>query len=131
MRYWHERMWRDGEVAALHYIVDKPWERRVASDGVAGHLGRDGETHTWWWGIWEGWREGREGEEELLGVVDRLVAAPLDEEADRRQCGENREKGLPVAIPDHPGMGEGEVRDEVDQAEARQMRETATAAYAQ
>ncbi|MCJ1322436.1 hypothetical protein MMC15_007784 [Xylographa vitiligo] len=131
MRYWHERMWRDGEVAALHYIVDKPWERRVASDGVAGHLGRDGETHTWWWGIWEGWRRGREGEEELLGIVDPLVARPLDGEGDERQCRENREKGLPVKIPAHPGMGEGEGREGVDQAEAREMRETETAAYAQ
>ena len=46
MRYWHENLWRDGEVRALHYIVDKPWERRIASDGVAGHLGRDGDN-TW------------------------------------------------------------------------------------
>ena len=53
MRYWHENIWWDGEVRALHYIVDKPWERRIASDGVAGHLGRDGITHGWWWDIWK------------------------------------------------------------------------------
>jgi hypothetical protein len=32
----------DGEVRNLHYIVDKPWSRRIGSDGIAGHLGKDG-----------------------------------------------------------------------------------------
>ena len=97
MRAWHPNIWRDDEVMGLHYIVDKPWERRVASDGIGGHLGRDGETHTWWWGVWDDWRGQRDGE--LVRVMDDLVAKPLDEESDRRQCGENKEKGLPMPIP--------------------------------
>ncbi|MCJ1411467.1 hypothetical protein MMC19_005556 [Ptychographa xylographoides] len=108
MRYWHEKVWRDDEVRALHYIVDKPWSRRVASDGVAGHLGRDGVTHGWWWGVWEGWRAERDGlgkgGEELLRLVEDLVAPPLDAGADRRQREENRSQGWPVLVPDHPGM---------------------------
>ena len=109
MRYWHENLWRDGEVRALHYIVDKPWERRIASDGVAGHLGRDGITHGWWWDVWEEWRAGRAGEVELLRIVDELVAGPLDTDAERGQCEENRKKELPLPVPEHPGMVEGAI----------------------
>ena len=104
MRYWHENIWRDEEVRVLHYIVDKPWERRIAGDGIAGHLGRDGVTHRWWWEEWEEWRQARQGESELLGIVDALVAGELDTEAEKRQMDENREKRLPVPIPEHPGM---------------------------
>ena len=117
MRYWHENIWcpddgaGDGEVRALHYIVDKPWEKRIASDGVAGHLGRDGVTHGWWWEVWEEWKRGRAGETELLEIVEQDVDGELDEEGDRRRCEENREKGLPVPVPDHPGMRKG-VKDE-------------------
>ncbi|KAF2669725.1 nucleotide-diphospho-sugar transferase, partial [Microthyrium microscopicum] len=49
MRYWHPDIWRDNEIVALHYIVDKPWTARIGEDGSAGYLGRDGETHKWWW----------------------------------------------------------------------------------
>ncbi|PSK56524.1 hypothetical protein B9Z65_6148 [Elsinoe australis] len=71
MRYWHENIWRDEEVVVLHYIVDKPWAKRIGEDGTAGYLGRDGETHRWWWdlwGEWKGMREG-EGEGELVTIV--------------------------------------------------------------
>ena len=97
MRAWHPSIWRDDEVMGLHYIVDKPWQRRVAGDGIGGYLGRDGETHEWWWGVWDDWRGQREGD--LVGIMDCLVAKPLDEEGDRRQCEENKAKGLPVPIP--------------------------------
>ena len=97
MRSWHPNIWRDDGVIGLHYIVDKPWEKRVASDGIGGHLGRDGETHQWWWGVWDDWRGQREGE--LVEIMEDLVAKPLDEETDKRQCGENKEKGFPVPIP--------------------------------
>lgn len=101
MENWHPGMWRDEEVMGLHYIVDKPWERRVAGDGVAGHLGRDGRTHGWWWGVWEEWRGRRlgEGDEELVGILEESVAAPLTEEGDRRQRDENKKMGLPVPVP--------------------------------
>ena len=91
----------------LHYIVDKPWQRRVASDGIGGHLGRDGDTHKWWWGVWDDWRRHREGE--LVDKMDDLVAKPLNEEMDRKQCEENKEKGFPVPVPaviaDEKGVG--------------------------
>ena len=102
MKQWHPNIWRDDEVRGLHYIVDKPWERRVASDGVGGHLGRDGETHAWWWDVWEEWNRERRDEPELLAILGDLVAKPLDQEGDRRQCAENKEKGLPVPVPDSP-----------------------------
>ena len=105
MRYWHENVWRDDEVCALHYIVDKPWERRIAKgDGVAGHLGRDGTTHGWWWRLWEEWRSKRATEKELLEIMDGEVAAELDEEGDKRQCEENKKNALPIPVPEHPGM---------------------------
>ena len=48
-------------------------------------------------------------EEELLRIVDGLVAGPLDKEAEGRQCEENRKKGLPLPVPSHPGMVEGAI----------------------
>lgn len=74
-RYWHAAMWRDEEVRSLHYIVDKPWEKRVAEGGTAGYLGRDGETHGWWWreyGGWEGQMEAK-GTTEVLETVRKYV----------------------------------------------------------
>ncbi len=104
MRYWHENIWvRDGDVGALHYIVDKPWKKRIASDGIAGHMGRDGETHSWWWRLYEKWESERmqEGEEELLGIVREEVAPELTDEKDREQVQENKREGLPVPVPAH------------------------------
>lgn len=105
MRQWHTNVWRDEEVKGLHYIVDKPWEKRVASDGIGGHLGRDGETHTWWWNVWHEWRSQREGE--LLSIVDKLVATPLGEEADKKQWEENKNKGFPIPIPSDANNANG------------------------
>jgi len=79
MRYWHQNLWVDEEVRNLHYIVDKPWSRRIGSDGVAGHLGKDGVTHQWWWDVfkqWEGERE-KEGMSEVLELMRTVVAQPL------------------------------------------------------
>lgn len=79
-RYWHPNVWRDDEVAVLHYIVDKPWAARVActSGGkkVAGYKGDDGETHSWWWDAFEKWSAERrgQGERELLETVGKYVA---------------------------------------------------------
>jgi inositol 3-alpha-galactosyltransferase len=76
MRYWHPRMWSDEKLVVLHYIVDKPWERLVSKDGIAGHLGRDGETHTWWWNIFNNWKEDRikaSNSSKVLELMNELV----------------------------------------------------------
>ncbi|KAK8861262.1 hypothetical protein IAR55_002081 [Kwoniella newhampshirensis] len=76
MRYWHPDMWRDHEVVVLHYIVDKPWAKKVGEDGVAGYLGKDGVTHTWWWKAYADWEEERrkEGETEVLEEISKYAA---------------------------------------------------------
>ena len=98
MRQWHTNIWRNDEVRALHYIVDKPWQRRIASDGIAGHLGRDGETHSWWWAVYQRWRSSRQ-RPDVISILDELMAPELDSEADAKQCAENVREGLPVPIP--------------------------------
>lgn len=79
MRYWHTNIWRDDEVVCLHYIVDKPWVKRVGEDGIAGYKGLDGDTHRWWWdafGEWEVQRK-KDGEDEVLELVRGFVAKPM------------------------------------------------------
>ncbi|CAA9957880.1 Glycosyltransferase family 8 protein [Pyrenophora teres f. maculata] len=75
-RYWHTNFWKDNEVAVLHYIVDKPWAARVDEQGKAGYLGKDGETHAWWWDEFARWQEERkgQGEHELLETTGMYVA---------------------------------------------------------
>lgn len=99
MKQWHTNIWRDDEVKGLHYIVDKPWQKRVGSDGLGGYLGRDGETHNWWWRVWENWKSLREGE--LVVIMDELVAKPLDTTADEAQCADDKKKGFPIPMPKH------------------------------
>ncbi|KFA56396.1 hypothetical protein S40293_04999 [Stachybotrys chartarum IBT 40293] len=74
MRYWHPDLWRDDEVICLHYIVDKPWAKRVGSDGTAGYLGKDGVTHSWWWDAYARWEaeRGQDGQpgKEILQILD-------------------------------------------------------------
>ncbi|TID22419.1 hypothetical protein E2P81_ATG11524 [Venturia nashicola] len=81
MRYWHENVWRDEEVVCLHYIVDKPWVKRVCADGIAGYKGMDGETHRWWWDVFGEWEIMRKdaGENGVLELIGGLVAGPLGE----------------------------------------------------
>lgn len=78
-RYWHPEMWRDGDVKNLHYIVDKPWSKRVGQDGKAGYLGNDGVTHGWWWEEFKNWEDRREtdGEVAILEMVRQEIAKPL------------------------------------------------------
>lgn len=77
MKYWHPRIWSDEKLVILHYIVDKPWERQLSPDGIAGHLGRDGETHGWWWDIYREWRALREkgstASAAAFATMDKLV----------------------------------------------------------
>lgn len=88
MRYWHKNIWRDNEVVCLHYIVDKPWAKRVAEDGTAGYLRRDGVTHTWWWEDFEEWRDARmkDGDEEILGIVSKYVDGVGMEESEEMKA---------------------------------------------
>ena len=125
MENWHPNIWRDKDVKGLHYIVDKPWERRVASDGIGGHLGRDGKTHNWWWDVWDEWTSQRKGQVELLNILEQLVAAPLEEDGDKRQCEENRQKGLPVPLPDSPARRGAENNTTASQEEKRHANEGA------
>ncbi len=76
MKYLHPRMWSDEKLVILHYIVDKPWERQIGPGGIAGHLGRDGETHQWWWNIYHDWRSQRKEDRKsslVLSAMSNLV----------------------------------------------------------
>ena len=79
-RYWHPNMWRDDEVAVLHYIVDKPWAARVGTspsgDKIAGYKGDDGETHSWWWNAFNKWTAERSSQNEtkLLETAKQFTA---------------------------------------------------------
>jgi inositol 3-alpha-galactosyltransferase len=86
MRYWHPEMWRDEEVRNLHYIVDKPWNKRVGPDGVAGYRGDDGVTHRWWWDEYERWEKARDsaGETDVMTMMRAHVAQPLRAEENVR-----------------------------------------------
>lgn len=55
MAYRHNNLWRKDNIVCLHYIVDKPWAKRIGADGIAGFKGMDGETHRWWWEDYEAW----------------------------------------------------------------------------
>lgn len=101
MRYWHPAMWSDSEVVIVHYIVDKPWQKRIGNDGVAGHLGRDGVTHKWWWDLYQEWLQ--DGQKEgTIGTGDEpdaeldspmaAVAIPLNEKTDWTQVQKNLQK---------------------------------------
>lgn len=81
MRYWHPNIWRDEEVVCLHYIVDKPWAKRIGPDGIAGYLSRDGVTHAWWWEVFQEWEISKEGDEnhDVLEAVRSHAARPLDD----------------------------------------------------
>lgn len=46
-REWHEAMWNDRSIKNLHYICDKPWEKRIA----AGE--KDLYLHYCWWLQWD------------------------------------------------------------------------------
>lgn len=96
MRYWHPRMWHNDEVKNVHYIVDKPWSKRVGPDGIAGYLGRDGETHAWWWEEFERWETLRERqcEKDVLALVRLHSGKPI--EADEKpECLHGDWKAIP------------------------------------
>ena len=95
LRYFHPSLWSDEDLVILHYIVDKPWDKRIASDGVAGHRGRDGETHRRWWRMYEDWLScrivmGEPSTLAMLRIVEGLIACPLTPESDKTQKHGNR-----------------------------------------
>jgi inositol 3-alpha-galactosyltransferase len=103
MRYWHPEMWRDDQVRNVHYIVDKPWSKRVRPDGVAGYLGRDGETHAWWWAAFAQWERTRaeQGQFHILKYVQSQVAkAYSDGEEEEALHGDWRATGLVARADD-------------------------------
>jgi inositol 3-alpha-galactosyltransferase len=122
-RYWHTNIWRDEDVAVLHYIVDKPWAARVAADGTAGYLGKDGETHKWWWdeyALWEAERKSQ-GEEELLKEVGKYTAGEKGElDESMRAIGggaQDYAKKWPQKSPELSEQNQGEKNDEEGQQE--------------
>lgn len=71
--YLHPRIWSKEKMVILHYIVDKPWERRNSPEGIGGHKGRDGEMHQWWWDIYSEWLESNTKKCKTVEVMDKLV----------------------------------------------------------
>ncbi len=96
MRYWHPRLWSDDELVVLHYIVDKPWERQVSDKGVAGHLGRDGVTHRWWWDIYQAWTQARSNSSKDVAISKAM----------RKLVGQEEPFTETVPLPQKPGKPE-------------------------
>jgi inositol 3-alpha-galactosyltransferase len=96
MRYWHPAVWSDQVLVILHYIVDKPWERPVSEEGVAGHLGRDGETHKWWWEFYKDWHTKRSEDDRSRLVLDQV----------EKLVGTEKPFTKVVPLPEAPGRPE-------------------------
>lgn len=73
--YVHPPIWDRDMMVILHYIVDKPWERRVSPDGIGGHKGRDGEIHLWWENIYDDWLKTQKSSSSTLKTMSKLVYA--------------------------------------------------------
>ena len=71
--YIHPMMYSKDTVVILHYIVDKPWERRVSSKGVGGHKGRDGDVHLWWENFYDDWLKTQEEQSKTMQIMRGLV----------------------------------------------------------
>jgi inositol 3-alpha-galactosyltransferase len=115
-RYWHTNIWRDADVAVLHYIVDKPWAARVNDDGSAGYLGKDGETHKWWWAEFDAWEAKRKeaGETTLLEEVAKYSAGKEGEvhESMRAIGGGAQDYAKKWPQKDEGGQDNGDGKDE-------------------
>ena len=101
MRYWHGNFYRDDEVRNLHYICDKPWQRRPernspeeeqstgkaykvspgdfaeVKDETLGLPAQDADaiTHGWWWEQYEEMvREMKREKNAGLDYLERFVA---------------------------------------------------------
>lgn len=100
MRNWHPTLWDDNEVVMLHYVIDKPWDTRIATDGIAGYRGLDGETHRWWWDLYAEWaarRVSKASDEYIVYDLNLYMAAPLNPRMDQQQKETNRRKGFKLS----------------------------------
>ena len=102
MRYWHPQMWSDDKLVVLHYIVDKPWERQVSPEGIAGHLGRDGETHRWWWDIYREWLQDRQTSGNNKVVLDLMTKLVDTQEPFTEKVPLPQEPGKPKDVQPYP-----------------------------
>lgn len=66
-RYWHPKLWQDGNVKNLHYIVAKPWMTPV--DKWTAFEGDDRATHGWWWHMWQEYRS--QAPQEVISTCER------------------------------------------------------------
>lgn len=73
MKYWHPEIWSEISIVALHFIVDKPWASMQRKDGIAGYLGKDGETHDWWWQEFRAWME--RAPTGVASIMEKFVAS--------------------------------------------------------
>ena len=96
-------MWSDDVVVVVHYIVDKPWERQVSPDGVAGHLGRDGETHRWWWELYREWAETKQRSEAGQKVLQAMKGLVDTQEPFTKKVPLPQEPGRPEDVPEATG----------------------------
>lgn len=75
LRQIHRPMWRDDEVKCLHYIMNKPWEKRPLIYGYQGEDWESEEIHRWWWDVFgklERKMKGKSGSG--WDVVEKFVA---------------------------------------------------------
>lgn len=115
MRYWHRNIWRDQEVTCLHYIVDKPWTKRLEWDEnekpIAGIKGKDGRTHSWWWKEYEGWEKARLVEKNFMALnLMRRFVCPEDGSGDEWGDQDMRDIGADV----RPNEGNSNDKDAHD-----------------
>lgn len=110
LAYWHPDLWNEDQIFAIHYVIDKPWNARIASDGLAGQKGRDGPTHKKWWAIWEDYLAYSKDNHKLHDLLRSdhhnppLIAPELDDAADQRQRQQNLEAGFPIPVNDKARM---------------------------
>ncbi|CCG84157.1 protein of unknown function [Taphrina deformans PYCC 5710] len=66
-REWHADMWSDRGMKNLHYICDKPWEKRPD--------GQDFYLHYCWWDQWDKWiAQHGDSEPQMARYLGTLVA---------------------------------------------------------
>lgn len=67
-REWHEAMWDDRSIKNLHYICDKPWEKRIPTGE------KDLYLHYCWWLQWDEFMQ-KVQQPNIVKYLQSLVAA--------------------------------------------------------